>query len=106
MGTTCAGKLIPRPQAVVRNEDKQLDNYMSLTNSGRHGAHAPPKFNFLGQFDRLVLNVFPKGEPVSVAPQPQGPSLSSLAIAIVSILRTTGLLEYGEVVVVDPASLR
>lgn len=106
MGTTSAGKLIRRSQAVARNDYKQLDNCISLTTSGRHGAHAPPKFNFLGQFVRQVLNVFPKGEPVSVAPQPQVPAYQAVAIAIVSILLITGLLEHGEVVVVDPASLQ
>lgn len=106
MGTDRAGKLILRPWVVARNEYMQLNNYISLTTSGRHGAHAPPKFNFLGQLDRLVFDDFPKGEPVSVAPQLQGPARQAVAIAIVSIRRITGLLEYGEVVVVDPKSLQ
>lgn len=51
-----------------------------------------------------MFDDFPKGKPVSVAPQLHGPARQAVAIAIVSILRMTGMLEYGEVVVVDPKS--
>lgn len=94
MGTDRTGKLIIRPRAVARNEYMQFNSCMSLATSGRHGAHAASKFNFLGRFDRLVSGGLPKGKPVP-----------AVVIAIVSILQITGLLKFAEVVVVDPESV-
>lgn len=85
MGTNRAGKLTLRPRAVARNEYMQLNNYLFLTTSGCHGAHAASKFNFLGQSDWLIFAGFPKGKP-SQPRLNQGRVYQAVVLAIVSIL--------------------